>query len=182
MQRLRRPNERPRGAVQDDCVNAGNTVCLKRLGVSALLGVLSTAYAGSPSRTIKVPEGFTARVYARDLAGARELRIAADGTLRLRCNAATFEITPPRDDSPMLVLRVATELDNAEATPAAALAAPLNFATMTIPLPISMETLALARELDQLTATDVALSPDGTLYVADARAGVVYKVVRRTAL
>jgi hypothetical protein len=180
--RLRRPNEPARGAVQHGRVNTGKAVSLKRLGAYALLGVLSTAYGGSAARALKLPEGFTARVYARDLAGARELRIAADGTLRLRCNAATFEITPPRDDSPMMVLRVATELDSEEAMPTTALAAPLESTAMIIPLPISMETLALARELDQLTSTDVALSPDGTLYVADARAGIVYQVVRRTAL
>jgi hypothetical protein len=161
-------------------VNTGNPVSLNRLGACALLGVLSTAYGGSAARTIPVPEGFTARVYARNLAGARELHVDADGTLRVRGNEATFEIRPPRDDSPLMILRVATELDQEGLTPAAPLAAPLESETMTIPIPVSMEILALARELDQLKSTDVALSPDGTLYVADARAGIIYRVRRTT--
>jgi glucose/arabinose dehydrogenase len=179
-QRLPRPNERPGGAVQHDHVTTGNKVGLKLAGLCALLGVLSTANGASAARSISVPEGFTAHVVARDLAGACDLHIDADGTLRLRANSATIEIKPPRDDSPMLILRVATELDQESTLPATALTAPLESETMAIPLPISMETLALARELDQRTSTDVALSPDGTLYVADARAGVVYQVRRTT--
>jgi hypothetical protein len=179
-QRLRRPNERPDGSVQHGHVTKGNKVGLKRAGLCALLGVLSTANGGSAARSIPVPDGFIARIYARDLAGACDLRIDADGTLRLRANSATIEIKPPRDDSPMMILRVATELDQESTLPATALAAPLEPETMAIPLPISMETLALARELDRRTFTDVALSPDGTLYVADARAGVVYQVRRTT--
>jgi hypothetical protein len=161
-------------------VTAGNTIGFRRAGLCALLGVLSTANAASAARSIPVPEGFIARVYASDLAGACDLRVDADGTLRLRARSATIEIKPPRDDSPMMILRVATELDQEPALPATALAAPLELEPMAIPLPISMETLALARELDRRTLMDVALSPDGTLYVADARAGVIYQV-RRTA-
>ena len=179
---LRRPSEAPGARVQHDPVTTGKPVSIlfSRIGAIALLGVLSTAHGGSAARSIPVPEGFTARVYARDLAGACNLRVDADGTLRLRANSATIEIKPPRDDSPMMILRVATELDQQLTNQATALAAPLDTQPMTIPLPISMETLALARELDQLKSTDVALSPDGTLFVADARAGVVYEVRRTT--
>jgi hypothetical protein len=179
--RLRRPNERAGGPVQHGCVISGNKAShqFAHLGAFALF-VVAVAHAGDAKRSIDVPEGFTASIYARDLAGARDLRLQADGTLRLRADVATFEITPPRDDSPMMVLRVATELEQDASLSATALAAPVDARPMTIPLPISMETLALARELDQQKSRDVALSPDGTLYVADARAGVVYQVRRKT--
>jgi hypothetical protein len=179
---LRRPSEAPGAPVQHDPVTTGKSVSIRfsRIGAIALLGVLSAAHGASAARSIPLPAGFTARIYARDLAGACDLRVDADGTLRLRANSATIEIKPPRDDSPMMILRVASELDQQLTNQATALAAPLETRPMTIPLPISMETLALARELDQLKSTDVALSPDGTLYVADARAGVVYEVRRTT--
>lgn len=164
--------------MQHGTVITGNTVSLKRLGVIALLAVVSAAHGSSASRTPKVPEGFTARIYARDLAGARDLRVEADGTLRVRGTTATFEIKPPGDGAPLMVLKVATELDREDLTPVSELTAPVESTPMTIPIPIAMETLALARELDSLSFTDVALSPDGTLFVADARAGIVYEIRR----
>jgi hypothetical protein len=156
---------------------SGNTVSIRSL--LTLLGVLAVMHGANDAPAIDVPTGFTTRVYARDIAGARDLRIDADGTLTLRGDTAAFEITPPRFDSPRMVMRVAAELErDAGATQVTALAAPLPPPAPARSIPVAPETLALARALSRQEFRDVVLAPDGALYVSDARAGVVYQVRR----
>lgn len=156
---------------------SGNTVSNLRL--LTLLGVLAVVHGGNDAPAIDVPAGFTTRVYARDIAGARDLRIDADGTLTLRGDAASFEITPPRFDSPRMVMRVAAELEgDANTAQVTALSAPLPPRPTATNIPVAPETLALARALASREFRDVVLAPDGALYVSDARAGVVYQVRR----
>jgi hypothetical protein len=148
-----------------------------------LIGMLAALPGGRDASLLEVPAGFAARVYARDLAGARDLRIAPDGTLTLRGGSPReiFEITPPGDDSPQLVMRVAAELNwNAATLQTTALAAPMSLGTPVTDIPVAPEIVALARTLARQRFADVALGPDGMLYVSDARAGVVYQVRRMT--
>src|SRR5262245_26475858 len=154
---------------------SGVKVC-KQVGSLVLFGVVAML-PGGHAPMLDVPAGFTASIYARDLAGARDLRIAPDGTLTLRSGESreTVEITPPLDDAPKLVMRVATELEShAEALQVTALAAPLSL-TRTTDIPVAPEIIALARRLARPRFADVALAPDGTLFVADARNGIVYQ-------
>jgi hypothetical protein len=156
------------------------TVTSIRIGAVTLLGVLAGVQVIHQAPAIEVPSGFDARIYARDIAGARDLRVGTDGTLTLRGDSASFEITPPRDDSPRMVMRVARELDRDAVVQATALAAPMAPEVPITDVRVLPETLALARALARQSFTDVALAPDGTLYVSDARAGVVYQVRRIT--
>lgn len=156
------------------------TVSSIRFAALTLLGVLAGVNIIHRAPAIEVPAGFDADIYARDIAGARDLRVDSDGTLKLRGDSAAFEITPPRDDSPRVVMRVATELEKDATIQATALAAPLAPPARASDIPVANETLALARALERRSFTDVALAPDGTLFVSDARAGVVYQVRRIT--
>jgi len=154
------------------------TVSSIRIGALTLLGVLAGAQVMHRAPAIEVPAGFDARIYARDIAGARDLRVDTDGTLRLRGDSESFEITPPRDDSPRMVMRVASEIQDDTVIQATARAVPLAPQAPVTNGPVLPETVALARELARQRFTDVALAPDGTLFVSDARAGVVYQVRR----
>ncbi len=149
-----------------------------RIGALTLLGVIAGAHVIHHAPPIEVPAGFASRVYARDIAGARDLRVDADGTLTLRGDSDYFEITPPRDDSPRMIMRVARGIETDTHIQATALAAPLAPQAPVTHIPVVPETLALARALARRHFTDVALAPDGTLFVSDARAGVVYQVRR----
>ena len=162
-----------------------------------MLCVVAAVEAGAPAPQLHVPQGFIASVYVRGIAGARELRLAADGTLTLRGTAQDdrFEILPPTDDSPATVMRVAAELDDPRTTGIATLAvqaprfvrlrwnaksgeldytvAPAHAERVPVVAP---RTLALARKLARQPQADVAISPDGTLFVSDSHAGAVWRV------
>ncbi|HTU66064.1 MAG TPA: hypothetical protein VMF52_08950 [Steroidobacteraceae bacterium] len=165
-------------------------------GVVAVLASLLGGSAGNDAPHLLVPDGFVASVYARDLPGARALAIEPDGTLTLRGRRDTYEILPPRDDQPVTVMRVATELDDLDDAAAenATLAvsvpgfvhlswhADSSEIAYTVAsgagagIPVPPRTLALARTLASARFTDVALAPDGTLFVADPRRGTVWQI------
>jgi len=191
VRRLRSPAEQPRFIAQHEAVTSGITkVC------ASLLCVVAAVEAGAPAPQLHVPQGFSASLYVRGITGARELRLAADGTLTLRGTARDdrFEIVPPTDDSPATVMRVAAELDDPRATGTAtrAVQAPRfvrlrwNAASGELDytvapahaerVPVAPRTLALARKLARQPQADVAIAPDGTLFVADSLAGAVWRV------
>jgi hypothetical protein len=181
--RLLRPSERPAPPVQHASVISGNfpvSSPRKRFGALALLGVFAALQGGAPSAPLDVPDGFAACVYARDIAGARGLHVDADGTLTVhgRERSEAFEITPATEGHPVTVMRVAPELEAADAAAqATALSdSPAPDAPRT-DIPVAAETLALARALER-RALAVELSPDGILYVADPHAGVIFRVRR----
>jgi len=69
------------------------------------------------------------------------------------------------------MMRVAAELDIPGAAHEASAAA-------SVDIPVSAQTLALARKLAHRHDADVALAPDGTLFVAHSRAGAVWRIRR----
>jgi len=168
---------------------------------SSLLCILAAVQGGASAPRLDVPRGFTANIYARGIPGARDLTVLPDGTITLRGHASRdrFEIVPPTDDAPLTVMRVATELDAPRSSSDGTIAvhAPSfvqmrwnaesgEIAYALTPgigrgIPISPQTLALARSLARHERSNVALAPDGTLFVADSRAGAIWQV-RRDAL
>lgn len=156
-----------------------------RFVAPSVLAVLATVLGGADTPILDVPPGFIASEYVRGIPGAHDISVGADGTVRLRGHEGreVFEIVPPSGDAPVTVMRVAAELaTRGPRTRITALAAPPPQGdAVTYDLPVAAGTLALARTFAREEFADVALSPDGTLYVADARAGTVYRV-RRTGL
>ena len=168
---------------------------------SSLLCIVAAAQGGAIAPRPNVPRGFTANIYARGIPGARDLTVLADGTITLRGHGSRdrFEIAPPTDESPLTVMRVAAELDAPHSSGDGALAvrapsfvemrwneASGEIAYALIPkigrgIPVAPRTLALARTLANQRYLDVALAPDGTLFLADSRAGAVWRI-RPTAL
>ena len=163
--------------------------------------MVAAANAGAPLPRLDVPAGFTASLYVRGIGGARDLDVAPDGTLTLRGRAPDerFEIAPATDDRPLTVMRVAAGLGIPPATDAATVAvrAPhcvrlrwnaasgeLGYALASDVgrrVVVAPRTLALARALARHREAAVALAPDGTMFVADSRAGAVWRI-RPTAL
>jgi glucose/arabinose dehydrogenase len=153
-------------------------------GALSLGCLCAVAGAAPPSNGLVVPKGFTASLYASGIAGARDLAVAADGTLELngRGPGERYEISPATADAPVTVMRVATELDALEAPRIVRLFAyPLDSSARVPGARVAPQTLALAHALERQDFADVALAPDGSLFVADSRAGAVWRV-RRTAL
>jgi len=168
---------------------------------TSLLCIFAAAQGGNVAPRLDVPRGYTASVYASGIRGARDLDVRADGTLTLRGTDARFEIAPPTADAPLTVMRVAAELEELEApvtsNEATAVQSPrfiamrwdgasgeLGYAltpAASAGIPVSPQTLALARKLAHHHAADVAMAPDGSLFVADSRAGAVWRI-RRSAL
>lgn len=168
---------------------------------ASLLGVLAIVQGGGAAPRLDVPRGFSADLYARGIPGARDLAVQPDGTLTLlgRAHRDRFEIAPPTADAPVTVMRVATELDAPGIAADAMLpvqapnfvhmrwnAASSELAYALTPeigrgIPIAPQTLALARSLARRHHADVALAPDGAIFVADSRAGAVWRI-RRTML
>ena len=167
---------------------------------SGVLCILVAVLGDPASPSLDVPRGFTASVYASGIDGARDLVVRPDGTLTLRGDADRFEIQPSTADAPVTVLRVAPELDEPRSADDAALAvqAPrfvqmrwdassgelayaLTPAANATGIPVPAQTLALARTLAHRPDADVAMAPDGSLFLADSRAGAVWHI-RRTAL
>jgi hypothetical protein len=167
---------------------------------SSLLAILAAVQGGTIASRPDIPSGFTASLYARGIPGARNLAVLPDGTLTLhgRVSRDRFEIVPPTDDAPVTVLRVAMELDaprsRSDGTRAVQApdfvqmrwnAASGEIAYLLAPqigrgIPVAPQTLALARSLSLHEHSDVALAPDGTLFVADSRAGAVWKIRRNS--
>jgi hypothetical protein len=151
------------------------------LGASTLASFFAVVQAAEPAPRLDLPRGYTASLYVSGIAGARDLAVAADGTLQLNGGAPLdrYEISPPTADTPVTVMRVAPELDAAEPPQAVRLFA---YSPEARPggsnVPVAPQTLALARTLEREAYADVALAPDGTLYVADSRAGAVWRVRR----
>jgi hypothetical protein len=169
--------------------------------VSPLLCILALTQGGSVAPRLDLPQGFAASVYAQGLSGARNLTVLANGTLRLegRTPEEIFEIAPQTADAPVTVMRVASGLDAPDAPAEATVAvhAP-SFARMhwnaqsgelayglpraaSTGIPVAPRTLRLARLLASRHPANVALGPDGALFVADSRAGEVWRI-RPTAL
>lgn len=161
---------------------------------AGLLCTLASLPGDDAALRFDLPQGFTASVYATGIDGARDLSVRTDGTLTLRGGDGRFEIAPSTADEPVTVMRVAVELDDPSAAERAALAvqAPrivrmrwdagsgelgyrLRGAADSI-IPVPPQTLALARVLAHRSAADVALAPDGSLFVADAHAGAVWRI------
>jgi hypothetical protein len=171
-----------------DGVKSGIT----RVFVGALC-VLAGSWNDAEPRLV-VPPGFTASVYARGIDAPRNLDVRPDGTLTLDGGRDRFEIAPATADQPLTVMRVAAELDTLGRRDGAGVAmiAPRfvklrwnadsgELAYSLRPdtgarIPIARRTLDLARRFAQARKTDVAMAPDGTLYVADTRAGAVWRV------
>jgi hypothetical protein len=167
---------------------------------ASLLYVLVAVQGGATAPRLSVPRGFAADLYVAGIPGARELMVRADGTLMLdgRTPRDRFEIQPSTADRPVTVLRVAADLTAPESAANAALVvqAPrfvqlrwdassgeLGVAlppAATTGIPISPGTLALARVLARRRGADVALAPDGNLFVADSRAGAVWRVRKQS--
>lgn len=157
------------------------TVC------SGLLCVLAAALAAP---RIDVPAGFEASTYATGIAGARDVAVRPDGTVTLLGLTArdSYEIDPPLDAGPVTVMRVAMELD-ADAHGPARMDRAIQFASLDTEsassaparaIPVEPRTLALAQALDDEATLDVAIAPDGTLYVADSNSGRVWRVSRES--
>lgn len=165
---------------------------------SSLLCILAAVLGDAAAPRLDVPDGFTASVYALGIDGARDIDMRADGTLTLRGDGERFEIVPPTAEEPVMVMRVAAELDeSADAQPAMLATRAPGFVRLRwnagsgelgyeltpalgAGIPVSPQTLRLARRLARHHRADVALAPDGTLFVADARAGAVWRVRRGT--
>jgi glucose/arabinose dehydrogenase len=179
-----------RAGAQHDAVKTGITSVS-----SGLLCILAAVHGDTARPRLDVPHGFTASVYARGITGARDLTLLPDGTLTLTSGGQRYEIAPPTADSPATLMRVAAELDRATGTDPATLAtrAP-RFVEMRwnaasgelaysvnpgtgVRVDVPGPTLAFARRLARRHA-EVALAPDGSLFVADARAGAVWRVRR----
>ena len=182
-----------RATSHHDCVNSGITRVF-----SSLVCIFAAAQGGDVAPRLDVPRGYTASVYASGIRGARDLDVRADGTLTLRGADARFEIVPATADAPLTVMRVAAELEApVGSNEATAMKSPrfiemswdgasgeLGYALMPAEgagIPVSPQTLALARKLAHHHAADVAMAPDGSLFVADSRAGAVWRI-RRSAL
>ena len=147
----------------------------------------------------ELPPGFELAIYAQDLEHITGIDMRADGTVILTRSDPRdrYEITPAHDDEPISVRRVAAELappdpaltqvadtqtgarvqfewhpDSGELTLQPGAAQPLAGRD----IPSSPATLRLARTLATHPHTDVTLAPDDTLFVADTRAGIVYRV------
>lgn len=145
---------------------------------------------------LDVPRGFNASLYASGIGGARDLDVQADGTLTLRGGKGWFEISPPTRDEPVTVMRVAAELATRRAVNPATLAVrsprfvrlrwdarsgELAYALTSADgagVPVPAQTLALARRLDQRRDATATIAPDGSVFVADARAGAVWRIRR----
>jgi hypothetical protein len=165
---------------------------ITKIWVSALC-VLAAAWDDAEPR-LDVPRGFTASLYACGIDGARNLDVRADGTLTVDGGGDHFEIAPATADEPRTVMRVAAELDAPAIRDVASLAvqAPrfvqlrwnadsgeLGYTLRpdsAAGIPVAPRTLDLARHLAHRHHADVAMAPDGTLYVADAQAGAVWRV------
>ena len=164
--------------------------------VSGLLCILAAALADDAAPRLDVPRGFAASVYASGIDGARDLELRTDGTLTLQGGDGRFEISPPTADEPVTVMQVAPELDAPRRVEERSLAvqAPA-FVRMrwdagsgelayAMPSPdvfgirVAPQTVALARALSHRHDADVELAPDGTLFVADSRAGTIWRVRR----
>jgi hypothetical protein len=148
---------------------------------------------------LDLPPGFSASLYASGIDGARDLHVRGDGTITLRGADDRFEILPATADQPVTVMRVAAELAAPRSTTPATLAvqAPrfvrmrwnstsgeLAYALASADgtsIPVSPHVLALAHALDHRPDADVVIAPDGSLFVADSRAGAVWRI-RRSAL
>jgi len=164
-----------------------------------LLCVLVAARSDEAASRLDIPPGFTASLYASGIDGARDIDVRADGTLTLRGGEGQFEISPPTADEPVTVMRVAEELAAPRAIDPTTLAVQsprfvrlrwnagsgeLDYALTAddgASIPLATQTLALARRLDRRRDADVAIAPNGTLFVADSRAGAVWRI-RRAAL
>jgi len=165
--------------------------------------ILAAVLGDGPPRP-DVPRGYSASLYVSGIDGARDLDVRADGTLTLRAGEDRFEISPPTADDPVTVMRVAPELDTPPAANAALadsalavnaprlvrmrwdaasgqLAYALAPAKGTTGVRVPPRTLALARSLAHRHDAEVAMAPDGSLFVADSSAGAVWRI-RRTAL
>ena len=165
-------------------MTAGNTQVSRLCAVLSALtlgSVLAVGQAAQPAPRLDLPRGYAASLYVSGIAGARDLALTADGTLMLNGGAPhdRYEISPPTADTPVTIMRVAPELDAPEAPQAVRLFAySPDAGAGRSRFPVAPQTLALARALERETYADVAVAPDGTLFVADSRAGAVWRVRR----
>ena len=161
-----------------------------------LLCVLVAAHGDEAAPRLDVPRGFDATLYASGIDGARDLDIQADSTVTLRGKKGWFEISPPTPDEPVTVMRVAAELTAPRAIDPTTLAVrsphfvrlrwdarsgELLYVLTSAEgagIPVSARTLALAHRLDQRRDATAAIAPDGSVFVADARAGAVWRIRR----
>jgi hypothetical protein len=168
---------------------------------TSLLGIVAFMLGDTGVPRLEVPRGFSADLYARGIPGARDLAVQPDGTVTLRGRAQRdrFEIAPPTGDTPITVMRVATELDARAIVADATLsvrapnfvqlqwnAASSELAYTLAPqigqgIPIAPQTLALARSLARQRHAGVVLAPDGAIFVVDSPSGTVWRI-RRMAL
>ena len=188
--RHRRPAETPRANPHHGIVKSGITT------VSCAACILAALLHDAPRP--EVPRGFTVSLVASGIEGARDLDVRGDGTLTLRSGADRYEIRPSTASEPVTILRVAAELDVPRNTDAASLAVQsptfvrmrwdaasgeLGYAVTPAEgtgLTVSPQTLSLARRLARRHDSDVALAPDGSLFMTDSRAGAVWHIRRST--
>jgi len=162
----------------------------------ALLCIFVAAQGDDAATRLDVPDGFSSSLYASGIDGAHDLDVRADGTITLRGAEDLFEISPRTADQPVTVMRVAAELATSERDVAGMRAAAsthlvrlrwnarsgeIAYVLMpahTAGVAVSAQTLALARHLKLRRDADVAMAPDGGLFVADSRAGAVWHIRR----
>jgi len=165
------------------------------------IGAMSDDQAVCQPAILALPAGFERTEYAHGVGPISGLEMRDDGTLIITRGDPRdrYEITPPHDDEPISIRRVAAELSPriTAATQAAETRAGgfVRFEwhpdsgeltwTQTEParaagrdVSLSPATLRLARTLSMQPFTNVRLAPDGALFVADTHAGVIYRVSR----
>jgi len=175
-----------------------STVAQLLRGSALAACVLMTSATNPAGPTLDLPPGFELAIYARDLEQITGIEMRADGTLILTREDPLdrYEITPAHDDEPVSIRRVAAEL----APPDPVLTQVADAQTggrvefewhpesgeLTLrpgaerlvghDIPSSPSTVRLARTLATQPHTDVTLAPDDALFVADMRAGIIYRV------
>lgn len=151
-----------------------------------ILAAMVAAFSGLDEPASPVaPPGFRMAVEARGLLDARSLHSGADGALLVDSVEAGFgyEIRPARPGEPVAVIEVATTLSGSphrlEAT--AALEPGLlhwDAALAQVTLP-AMKPMAGNRSKVWVTDSphhSAVLADDGSVFVLDSRAGVVYRL------
>jgi hypothetical protein len=119
---------------------------------------------------LDLPPGFDMSIYATGLEGARGLTIDANGVLSVLTadSRMGYSIAPASGDMPVMVMLVAQDLQDvpagirADAVAARLLVTPGSRDDQTPPA--------------QDDAASAVLGPDGSLFVVDEAAGVIYRI------
>ena len=171
-----------------------------RSGMLAGIAGIVVFAPNSPPLAVTLPAGLERFEYARGFEQITGIEILADGTLLVTRQDPRdrYEISPAHDGEPLGIRRVAVELAPRDGAVAHAVvdtdargfvrfewhpdSGELTWAQSEpaqVPdrdVPLSAVTERLARGLATAPFMDVAFAPDGTLFVADTKAGIIYRV------